>query len=308
VSEQVGPVCPECGTARAADGTPACACARRASEAHRAERTAEAAAAEDFDPVRIRPFVEFGAEPDAESGPADDPPADVSAEDRPGPAPSEAHDGDGGGDGVGHGLARRDPVDSTGRRRGRRTWLAAGLAAAAATALTGCLVSGLLWYDSPERDGSLSGGVRAGLPDEDPSAGGPSPSGSSWSASPTQPSASSSASATASSTAGPTRPTASTTPTETASGAAPTATGPAPSASGGRPPVLRYGDQGPEVTELQLRLRQIGFYGGEADGTYTRQVESSVRGYQVTRVLLDDESGVYGATTRASLESETSEP
>lgn len=296
----MGPVCPECGTARTADGTPACACARRASDAHRAERTAEAAAAEDFDPVRIRPFVEIGAEPDVESEPANEPPVYVSDEDRPGPVPSTDHDGDG--------PPRPDPVDPAGPRRRRRTWLAVGLATAAATALTGCLVGGLFWYDSPERNGSLSGGVRAGLPDEDPSATDPLSPGSSRSASPTASSAAPTASATASPTAGPTRPTASVTPSETSSGAAPTATGPAPSASGGQAPVLRYGDQGPEVTELQLRLRQIGFYSGEADGAYTRQVESSVRGYQVTRVLLDDESGVYGTATRASLESETSEP
>jgi hypothetical protein len=37
-------------------------------------------------------------------------------------------------------------------------------------------------------------------------------------------------------------------------------------------------------------------------------VESAVRGYQLTRVILKDESGVYGVATRASLEAETTEP
>ncbi|MGI5451718.1 hypothetical protein ACQEWB_00720 [Streptomyces sp. CA-249302] len=72
MSEPTGPVCPECGKSRAADGTPSCSCGRRASDAHRAARTAEAAAAEDFDPVRIRPFVEVGDEAGQLDG-SDDP-------------------------------------------------------------------------------------------------------------------------------------------------------------------------------------------------------------------------------------------
>ncbi|WP_346779868.1 peptidoglycan-binding domain-containing protein [Streptomyces sp. S3(2020)] len=62
------------------------------------------------------------------------------------------------------------------------------------------------------------------------------------------------------------------------------------------------------MIELQLRLRQAGFLSGEADGTYDREVESAVRGYQLTRVVVEDESGVYGPATRTSLEAETSEP
>ncbi|MER6113357.1 peptidoglycan-binding domain-containing protein [Streptomyces hirsutus] len=62
------------------------------------------------------------------------------------------------------------------------------------------------------------------------------------------------------------------------------------------------------MVELQLRLRQVGFYDGDADGNYDRDVENAVRGYQLTRVILQDESGVYGVATRASLESQTKEP
>lgn len=54
-----GASCPECGTPRAADNTPSCACGTRASDALRDRRTAQAAAAEDFDPLRIRPYVEL---------------------------------------------------------------------------------------------------------------------------------------------------------------------------------------------------------------------------------------------------------
>lgn len=61
-SGQQGLPCPECGALRALDNTPSCTCAQRASEAQRDTRTTEAAAAEDFDPLRIRPYVELGTE------------------------------------------------------------------------------------------------------------------------------------------------------------------------------------------------------------------------------------------------------
>ncbi|MFC8342828.1 peptidoglycan-binding protein [Streptomyces sp. NPDC057280] len=274
-------------------------------------RTAEAAAAEDFDPVRIRPFVEVGdeeppASEDDGSDPADEPTGGAGELPSPpfpptAPVPAGTVEPDHATD--------RDPADSA-RRRRRRTLTAAGLGATGVVVLTGCLVGGLFWYDSPERDDSLSGGVRAGLPHEQPSATGSLSPSASPPASPTHPSPSATVAAEASGTAAPATPTGSPTPTGTASGAAPTATGggPTPSSSGGQAPVLRLGDKGPEVTELQLRLRQVGFYSGDADGTYDSQVESAVRGYQVTRVVLDDEPGVYGAETREALESETSEP
>ncbi|MEU6379122.1 peptidoglycan-binding protein [Streptomyces sp. NPDC046909] len=319
MSEQAGPVCPECGTPRAVDGTPACTCARRASDAHRAGRTSEAAAAEDFDPVRIRPFVEVGDDADAASDPA----AELTGGVRESPSPHPVPDAPVPGDTdepdtdepdtdepeLGPPAPDRRPADSA-RQRRRRTLLTAGLGAAGVVVLTGCLVGGLFWYDSPERDGSLSGGVRAGLPDEQPPDTASLSPATAQTASPAQPSPSATVSAEASATAGPATSTGSTTPTATGSGAIPTATGgaPQPSSSGGQAPVLRPGDKGPEVTELQLRLRQVGFYSGEADGTYDSQVESAVRGYQVTRVVLDDESGVYGPATREALESETSEP
>ncbi|SCD27397.1 hypothetical protein GA0115245_10021, partial [Streptomyces sp. di188] len=60
-----GHPCPECGAPRHTDRTPTCACARRTADALRDARTAEAAAAEDFDPLRIRPYVDLdGTSPD----------------------------------------------------------------------------------------------------------------------------------------------------------------------------------------------------------------------------------------------------
>jgi hypothetical protein len=79
-----GAACPECGTPRAADNTPSCACGTRASDALRDARTAQAAAAEDFDPLRIRPYVELdgagepSGAPDASDAPGDHPVAPPS--------------------------------------------------------------------------------------------------------------------------------------------------------------------------------------------------------------------------------------
>ncbi|MFP3992665.1 peptidoglycan-binding protein, partial [Streptomyces sp. E11-3] len=60
-----GRECPECGTPNGAGGALACGCAQRAARAmSRAEATA---AAEEFDPLRIRPYV-------TKPGPAQEPP------------------------------------------------------------------------------------------------------------------------------------------------------------------------------------------------------------------------------------------
>ncbi|MFH8857483.1 peptidoglycan-binding domain-containing protein [Streptomyces enissocaesilis] len=75
-----GHACPECGTAREADNTPACACGTRASDALRDARTAQAAAAEDFDPLRIRPYVELDDAGGAKE-PEGEPRTDVARED-----------------------------------------------------------------------------------------------------------------------------------------------------------------------------------------------------------------------------------
>jgi hypothetical protein len=329
VSEPAGPSCPECGKPRAADGTPGCSCARRASDVHRETRTAEAAAAEDFDPVRIRPFVEIdvnSGSPDASAARTE---GDRTHPDEPVEAPKDAGeepqqpDRSTGLDVAPTPAAEDAPVPSSleepppqpasdrapDRRRRPRALLVTGTGAAVAVLVTGGIVGGLLWYDNPSRDDSVSGGVRAGLPDQRPAGNGPSSQDPSRTPSSAQSSATSTSSPGRTSTAGRATPTGADGPGGSAPGATATATGaPAPSESGGRAPVLRFGDKGPQVVELQLRLRQVGFYDGDADGDYDREVESAVRGYQLTRVIFQDESGVYGAPTRASLESETTEP
>lgn len=320
MSEPTAPACPQCGTPRATDGTPACSCGRLASEAHRDVRTAQAEAAEDFDPVRIRPFVKVGEDdgtPPAPSADGDTPGPPAPTE--PHPTPADPFDEPSPGDGPlsdefpheGEPLPDGEPPagPARGGRRRRRVLLAAGAGATAAAALvTAGIIGGLFSYEAPSRDGSGPGDIRADLPEAAaataPSSVTPSPATSSAS-----PSASESSSPEATPTESRATPTGSGTPSRTPSGSDATVTGaPAPTPSDATPPVLGLGDRGAEVTELQLRLNEVGFYSGEADGEYDREVQSAVRGYQLTRVLLADESGVYGRATRASLESETSEP
>ncbi|MER6783297.1 peptidoglycan-binding domain-containing protein [Streptomyces sp. NPDC000658] len=305
-------VCPLCGAPRSADGAPGCACARLASDAHRSDRTAQAAAAEDFDPVRIRPFVVLGDDRDPQEdalGPPPDalpgaPPETVVAAPTTSPAPGEPPSA-----GEGGGSEAPDASDAprSGRRRPRVRLLV--LAGVLATAVTAAVLAAFLVYDGPARDGSSTEGVRAPVPEETSegvtAAGRPSAQASRArpSATPSR-SASPSASASVSAPATPSR---SAEPSPTASAGATGTAAPAPGPA--QPaPVLRLGDTGPEVAELQTRLGRIGYYGGPADGVYSRQVEAAVRTYQLTRGVLQDESGVYGPATRASLEAETAEP
>nr|WP_319246102.1 peptidoglycan-binding protein [Streptomyces sp. MB09-02B] len=282
-------------------------------------RAAQAEAAEDFDPVRIRPFVQVGddGEPHGTPPAVEEPPA--AGEDARAPAdvppaggeqaaPDERTLVDADADSDADAL-RSDGREPGGRRR-RRVALAAGVGAAAAAVLvTGGIIGGLFSYEAPSRDGSDPDDIRAGLPDtaaaqEASRSATPSATGSTASPSGT-------AATSPEATPTPTRatPSPSATPTRVPSGSDATVTAvPAPTVPEGPPPVLGLGDRGAEVIELQLRLGQIGLYNGDADGDYDREVQSAVRGYQLTRVLLEDESGVYGEATRAALESETSEP
>ncbi|KOV92838.1 hypothetical protein ADL04_29635 [Streptomyces sp. NRRL B-3648] len=67
--------------------------------------------------------------------------------------------------------------------------------------------------------------------------------------------------------------------------------------------VLRQGDSGHGVYELQVRLQQIpGLYdGGAIDGRYDAEVRAAVTLFQRRYGIRGDESGVYGARTRFAL-------
>ncbi|MGV9311495.1 L,D-transpeptidase family protein [Streptomyces sp. NPDC003691] len=79
---------------------------------------------------------------------------------------------------------------------------------------------------------------------------------------------------------------------------APAATGQRQSAAAretGGPVLMRRGDQGERVRELQARLAQIGWYGGAPTGFYGKVTATAVRGFQGKRGLLPSGS-VTGAT------------
>ncbi|MFJ4696510.1 peptidoglycan-binding protein [Streptomyces sp. NPDC088766] len=356
-----GHPCPRCGALRAADNTPSCACARQASDALRDTREAEAAAAEDFDPLRIRPYVELGRGTGAGSGAGSDAgsgsgsgageaaagdvtmplptaavPDGFAAPDAtmplravppsataPVPAPL-APSGSAPGDTdlslfEAGGEAGGGPYDDGAPRgRRRRTLLIASTGAAVVVIAAAGFASGMFSYEPPTRDQAAPEGVRAAVPDTSTSAPPASPSAS-RSASPSASSASPSPSGSASASPSATESSASPSPSRTTEPSpSPSATRATPSLApgngadgdgdGGEVTVLRRGDQGPEVTELQLRLRQVYLYNDEADGVFSSRVEGALRNYQWSRGVQGDELGTYGATTRARLESETKEP
>lgn len=71
--------------------------------------------------------------------------------------------------------------------------------------------------------------------------------------------------------------------------------------------TLRPGDSGPEVAELQRRLKQAGALQQDApeDGVYSSDVQQAVARYQEDRDVRGDNYGEYGPYTRRALESQT---
>ncbi|WJV49062.1 peptidoglycan-binding domain-containing protein [Streptomyces flavofungini] len=293
-----GPVCPGCGTPRPPWAAPSCGCAREAADAALETRSAEAAAAEDFDPIRIRPYVTL-PEPSAPL------PALSSA-----PLPPQLPQG------TDSGATEAASGPERSARRGRGALYAgAGLVVAAAAVFTGGVMSG----DAGDGAGGDGGGGRdRALPDladgtPDRTAKEPAPRDA--------PGAAPAPSASAHPRSSPTR-----TPSATAPRSVPVRTsvrespapspsrttaratgsvGPPPSRTPSAAPTLRSGDRGPEVAELQRRLRQLYLYVGPLDGHYTPPVTDAVSRYQGARGIRTDPQGTYGPATRRSLESET---
>ncbi|MET7487331.1 peptidoglycan-binding domain-containing protein [Streptomyces sp. NPDC005538] len=324
MNEAKGHICPQCGAPRAADGSPSCSCTQRASDALRDARTAEAAAAEDFDPLRIRPYVELEGNarevPEGETQPLPAveetmplravPPAAADTSVLPALRTADLSLFEDGGD------TPAPPTDTDSPRRRRRTVLLAAAGTVVAVVAAAGFASGLFSYETPSRDDAGAQDVRPGVPSATASTAPvtPSTSGSTsalpTSASPTpspsgspSSSPSSSPSATASRSADP-----SPTPTATTTATASAGTGTGRHAGSSAAPVLHPGDKGAEVTELQLRLAQVYLYTGTATGTFDDQTESALKNYQWSRGIQSDTLGVYGAATRTKLESETTQP
>lgn len=386
--------CPECGAPRGPDHTPSCACAQQASDALRDARTAEAAAAEAFDPLRIRPYVEIETDPNtpadphrttdgpdgldrhtapppagattdpavhptagppAESTELMQPPARPTTPTPPAPPAPQAPPplpaditmslrrieapptppalptplapppgAPSAGDlSLFEGTAREPYAEAFEApeppRRGRVRRHAALLGAAGAVVVVVAaagFAAGLFSYETPSRDTAPPEDIRAAVPDTATSAVSEPSVTASASVTPSAVSASPSPSASESPSPSPSpsrssaspSPSRSTEPTGAATSAAPT-----PSLAPGdggqvTPEVLRRGDRGPEVTELQQRLRQLYLYNDRIDGRFGGRLEDALRTYQWARGIRSDDLGVYGAESRAKLEAETSEP
>ncbi|QOV41083.1 peptidoglycan-binding protein [Streptomyces ferrugineus] len=328
-------MCPECGAARAADNTPSCGCRERVSDALRDARTAEAAAAEDFDPLRIRPYVELEGEDAAEtmqlrptaptSGSAARPsPPSAPALPTPlaatAPSPStqdlSLFEPDATPDDEAGAARAEEPA---GTPRHRRTILLGAGGALVAVITAASLASGMFSYEAPQRHTALPDDLRVSVPALPTSATPESSAATETGTATESASPSASGSPTESPSASPSpsrsRSTASPTPAPTTE---PTSAPPSTEASDSQqesaaarepgPPVLQRGDRGPEVTELELRLTQLGLYTREARGTYNEGVEDAVSRYQWARGIQRDEYGVYDLETRQRLESETTEP
>ncbi|MFF5896184.1 peptidoglycan-binding protein [Streptomyces argenteolus] len=333
-----GHMCPECGGEQSARPGAGCACGavtpggpagygrpsghgRAAGQAARDARAAEIAAAEDFDPLRIRPYVTLNSDDDGDGMRERDTPAAATTmplflgsapgpvpEDLPGPLPEAVTAG-----GAPHRPAPAtyagegpDPVQP----RRRRPFAVAAVGAAVVAVVGTAAFAGGLFDSKDSRDAVLPVVTTTSVPDAtagpaesvsaSPSASTSATPSRSTSASPSaSPSASRSPSASPSATP-------SATPSPSASGTtapATTAAAPPAEASG---PTLRRGDEGAEVVELQRRLQEIWVYRGPDDGDYSARVEQAVADFQRWVSVQGDPSGVYGPETRRALEAQTS--
>ncbi|MFJ1798277.1 peptidoglycan-binding protein [Streptomyces sp. NPDC088180] len=205
-----------------------------------------------------------------------------------------------------------DPV----RPRRRRPFGALAVGAAVAAMVGTAAFAGGLFGGDDGTDEALPEATTS-VPDteEQPAASvAPSPSAS------TAPPATRSPSATPSASTSPSAsPTKSREPSPTTSASASPKASASPTATDGAPPAtqptdappgltgasLRPGDRGPEVTELQNRLKEVWLYAGPSDGNYNDQVRSAVVIYQSYQDIDGDPVGVYGPNTRGVLEAET---
>lgn len=73
-----------------------------------------------------------------------------------------------------------------------------------------------------------------------------------------------------------------------------------------KPYVVRQGDRGTDVLEMQKRLRELGYLKARAGGTFGEETTAAVKAFQKRNALSDD--GVIGSRTREALYSEGARP
>ena len=79
-----------------------------------------------------------------------------------------------------------------------------------------------------------------------------------------------------------------------------TPSAPEPNSSPSTPrSMVRFGDSGAQIAELQRRLADLGYYTGTASGTFDRPTEAAVQRFQHDNGLLPD--GIVGASTEVAL-------
>ncbi|MGB3653214.1 MAG: peptidoglycan-binding domain-containing protein, partial [Rivularia sp. (in: cyanobacteria)] len=64
--------------------------------------------------------------------------------------------------------------------------------------------------------------------------------------------------------------------------------------------VLKKGSKGSDVTKLQQRLKNLGYYSSAIDGDFGPKTEAAVIAYQKNNYLVAD--GVVGDETQASIQ------
>ncbi|MFE6699827.1 peptidoglycan-binding protein [Streptomyces sp. NPDC057718] len=206
-----------------------------------------------------------------------------------------------------------DPVQP----RRRRPFGAIAVGAAVAAVVGTAAFAGGLFGGDDSRDEALPEATTSVPDTEDEPAASVAPSPSASAAPSRTPSRSATPSASPSASTSPTK---SSEPTPTATTSAPPTASASPAPDGGAPtssasaappaefagPSLRPGDRGPEVGELQNRLREVWLYSGPSDENYDERVENAVAIYQSYKAIQGDPMGVYGPNTRRALEAETS--
>lgn len=71
-------------------------------------------------------------------------------------------------------------------------------------------------------------------------------------------------------------------------------------------PILRTGSRGDEVTNLQSRLRDLGYYSAEIDGQFGAGTKEAVMAFQRANGLEPD--GIFGDETKKLLYSSDAKP
>jgi hypothetical protein len=314
--------CPQCQTARQDDGRPGCAC-----------RADESAPEPDFTPLHVRPFVRVAEAADREVPAAENPaagrhtPESVGAAPAPAAGPDQAPVPERQGQDT-ELTATARPSGSVHRgtgtgddaaRRRRRAGTVAGMSVAVA-AVSAALVGGwLMLKDSLGQP--VPDGYRGGPTLMVPTVGPPHPSVlPSETGVPTRAGTGAPGTSRSTASAGTATPTGSATgkpgggghpspSTTSGSGPGPGPGDEPPPDDGGAPPVLSVGDTGPEVTDLQNRLKTVGgLYSDPSDGVYDQGLKDAVTTFQQWRAVQGDPAGVYAERTRAALERETGGP